>query len=99
MPNKYIEIQKYPYCGRIDETEDYLSEKICCYNIKIRKKIIKIPKQLIVYGDFVLCLTNGIVPSQGIGLPILPNTPAIMKVSHSNVGLSKKLIIAQVIVK
>ena len=44
MPNKYIEIQKYPYCGRIDETEDYLSEKICCYNIKIRKKIIKIPK-------------------------------------------------------
>jgi hypothetical protein len=41
MPNKYIvsiEVQKYPYCGRTDETEDYLSEKICCYTIKIMIK-------------------------------------------------------------
>ena len=30
-------------------------------------------------------------------LPILPNTPAIMKASHSNVRLSKKSIITQVI--
>ena len=46
MPNKYIvsiEVQKDPYCGRTDETEDsdYLSEKICCYTIKIRKKLSK----------------------------------------------------------
>ena len=66
MSNKYIvsiEVQKYPYCGRTDETEDYLSEKICCYTIKIRKKIIKKAKWLIVSGDFVLRFTNGIVPS------------------------------------
>jgi hypothetical protein len=103
MPNKYIvsivsiEVQKYPYCGRTDETEDYLSEKICCYTIKIRKKIIKKAKWLIVYGDFVLRLTNGVVPSQAIGLAIPPQTPAIMRSIHSNVGLSKKAIITQVI--
>ena len=44
MSSKYIvslEVQKYPYCGRTDETEDSLSEKICCSTIKVRKKIIK----------------------------------------------------------
>ncbi len=100
MPNKYIvsiEVQKYPYCGRTDETEDYLSEKICCYTIKIRKKIIKKAKWLIVYGDFVLRLTNGVVPSQAIGLAIPPQTPAIMRSIHSNADLSKQAIIAQVI--
>lgn len=100
MPNKYIisiEVQKYPYCGRTDETEDDLSEKICCYTIKIRKKIIKKAKWLIVYGDFVLRLTNGIIPYQAIGLAIPPQTPAIMRSIHSNGGLSKKVIINQVI--
>ena len=100
MPTKYIvfiEVQKYRYCGRTDETEDYLSEKICCYTIKIRKKIFKKAKWLIVYGDFVLRLTNGIVPSQAIGLAIPPQTPAIMRSIHSNVGLSKNEIINQVI--
>ena len=101
MSSKYIvsiEVQKYPYCGRTDETEDYLSEKICCYTIKIRKKIIKKAKWLIVYGDFVLRLTNGIVPSQAIGLAIPPQTPAIMNYEiYSNADLSKQAIIAQVI--
>jgi hypothetical protein len=49
MPNKYIvsiEVQKYSYCGRTDETEYYLSEKICCYTIRICKKIIKKAKRL-----------------------------------------------------
>ena len=99
MPNKYvisIKIQKYPYCGRTDETEDDLSEKICCYTIKIRKKIIKKAKWLIVYGDFILRLTNGVVPSQAIGLPISPQTPSIVRSIHSNVGFSKKAIIAQI---
>lgn len=97
MPNKYIEVQKYPYCGRTDETEDYLSEKICCYTIKIRKKIIKKAKWLIIYGDFVLRLTNGVIPSQAIGLAIPPRTPAIIRSIHSNTDLSKQAIIAQVI--
>ena len=35
-----IEVYKYPYCGRPDEKEDYLSEKICGCTIKIRKKIV-----------------------------------------------------------
>ena len=100
MSKKYlvsIEVQKYPYCGRLDETEDYLSEKICYYTIKIRKKIIKKVKWLIVYGDFVLRLTNAIVPSQAIGLAIPLQTPTIMRFSHSNVDLSKQAIIGQVI--
>ena len=88
-----VEMYKYPYCGRPDDNKDYLSEKICRYTIKIRKKIIKKAKWLIVYGDFVLSFTNGVVPSQAIGLAIPPQTPAIMRSSHSNVGLSKKAII------
>lgn len=62
-----VEVYKYLYCARLDDTEDYLSDKICCYTIKIRKKIIKKAKWLIVYGDFVfLCVdihTNYIVAS------------------------------------
>ena len=98
--NKYIisvEVLKYPYCGKSIESEEFLSEKICCSTIKVRKKIIKKVKWLIVYGDFVIRLTNGVVPSQAIGLGIPPQTPAIMRSSHSNVGLSKKAIITQVI--
>jgi hypothetical protein len=34
-------VYKYPYCGTLDDTEDYLSNKICCYTIKTRKKFIK----------------------------------------------------------
>ena len=92
-----IEVYKYPYCGTLDDTENYLSNKICCYTIRTRKKIIKKAKCLIVYGDLILRLTNGVVPSQAIGLPISPQTPSIMRSIHSNVGLSKKAIIAQVI--
>lgn len=91
------EIFKYPYSGKLIESEEFLSEKICCYTIKIRKKIIKKAKWLVVYGDFGLRLTNGVVPSQAIGLPIPAHNPAIMRSIHSNVGLSKKAIIAQVI--
>jgi hypothetical protein len=85
-----VEVYKYLYCGRPNKNEDYLSEKICCYIIRTRKKIIKKAKLLIVYGDFILRLTNGVVPSQAIGLPILPQTPSIMRSIHSNVGFSKK---------
>lgn len=92
-----VEVYKYPYCGRPNKNEDYLSEKTCCYTIRTRKKIIKKVKWLIVYGDFILRLTNGVVPSQAIGLPISPQTPLIMRSIHSNAGFSKKGIIAQVI--
>ena len=92
-----MEVFKYPYCGKLIKSEEFLSEKICCYTINIRKKIIKKAKWLIVYGDFVFYLTNGVVPCKAIGLVTPPQTPAIMRSIHSNVGLSKKAIITQVI--
>jgi hypothetical protein len=100
MANKYIvsiEVQKYLYCVRTDETKDYLSEKICFYTIRIRKKIIKKAKRLVVYGDLILRLTNCVVPFQAIGKQILPTTPPIMRSSHSDTP--KKVIIARVINK
>ena len=54
-------------------------------------------KRVLVYGQLISPLTNGLAPIQAIGLPILPNTPAIMRSIHSNAGFSKKTIIAQVI--
>ncbi len=100
MSNKYIvsiKVQKYPYCGRTDENKDYLSDKICRCTIQIRKKIVRKMEWFIVYRDFILRLINGAVPSQAIGLSILPNTPPIMRFIYSNAGLSKKAMIAQVI--
>ena len=81
------EVYKYPYCGRPNKNEDYLSEKICCYTIRTRKKIIKKAKWLIVYRDFILRLTNGVVPSQAIGLPISPQTPLIMRSSKKIISI------------
>ena len=74
-----------------------LSEKICYYTIRIRKKITKKAKRLVAYGDFILRLTNGVILSQVIGLAIPPQTSAIMRSIHSNTDLSKQAIIAQVI--
>jgi len=31
-------VYNYPYCAKLDNTEDYLSEKICRYTIKLLKK-------------------------------------------------------------
>jgi len=36
-----VEVYKYPYCCTLDDTENYLSNKISCYTIRTRKKIIK----------------------------------------------------------
>jgi hypothetical protein len=36
-----IEVDKYPYSGISDDTEHYLSNKICRYNLTTIKKIIK----------------------------------------------------------
>ena len=100
---KYIisrEVYKYPYFAKLDDTEDYLSDKVCRGTIKIRKKIVRKTKRVFVYVQLILSLGNGLAPTQAIeaiGLPILTNTPVIMKFSHPSVGLSKKEIIAQVI--
>lgn len=65
--------------------------------LKFGKKIVRKTKRVFVYVQLILSLGNALAPTQAIGLPILTNTPAIMKFSHSSVGLSKKAIIAQVI--
>ena len=95
-----VEVLKYPYCGKSIDSEEFLSEKICCYTIQIRKKVVRKTKRVFVYGQLILSLGNGLVPIQAIGLPILPITPSIA--IHSNArlpknGLSKKAIIAQII--
>ena len=36
-----VEVFRYPYFGKSIESEEGLSEKICCSTIKVRKKIIK----------------------------------------------------------
>jgi len=38
------EVYKYPYCGKPVEDEEFLSEKLCLYTIKSRKKLFKKPK-------------------------------------------------------
>mmetsp|Transcript_4633 Transcript_4633/g.8591 ORF Transcript_4633/g.8591 Transcript_4633/m.8591 type:complete len:272 (-) Transcript_4633:463-1278(-) len=88
---------KYPYCGKLYDTKDYLSDKVCRGTIKIRKKIVRKTKRIYVYGKLILSLGNRLSPAPAIALPILLNPLTIMKFSHSNVDLSKKAIIAQVI--
>jgi hypothetical protein len=36
-----IEVYKYPYCGTLDDIENYLSNKICCYTMRTHKKLSK----------------------------------------------------------
>lgn len=102
-PKNYIisvEVFKYPYCVKSIESieyEEFLSEKICFYTIKIRKKIVRKTKRVFVYGQLIFSLGNGLAPIQAIGLPILTTTPSIMRSLHLNADLSKQVIIAQVI--
>ena len=93
-----IEVYKYPYCGKINNTENYLSDKICCYTAKICKKFIKRTKLLIFSADFILRLTNGVVSSQAICLliPISPQTPLIMNSINSNADCFKKTKVDQI---
>jgi hypothetical protein len=102
MGKKYIvsiEVQKYPYSVGTDENKDYCSEKFCRYTLRIGKKILKKAKRLGLYVELVLRLTNGVVPSQAIGLPILrTNTPIVRSIySDTPKKVPKKVIIAQVI--
>ena len=85
------EISKYPYCAGEDDNKDYLSDKVCRYTIRIRKKTIKSTRYLILFFEALLILM-GILPMTGaVGTPQL--TPAL---SRTN-SLSKQEIIDQVI--
>ena len=89
--DRSVEVYKYPYCGKLGDTENYLSNKICCYTIRTCKKIIKKAKWLIVYGDLILRLSDGI-----IGLPTSPQISVIALSMNSNAGLSKEYRIDRV---
>lgn len=92
------QVYKFPYNGNFEKNDnDMFSEKFCCCTIKIHKKIIKKIKWSIFYLEVSLRLTNGVAPAQAIGLPLPPQSPAIMRSIHSNADLSKQAIIAQVI--
>ena len=92
------EVFKFPYNGNFEKNDNEMfSEKFCCCTIKIRKKIIKGIRWSIFYLEVSVSVVNGVIPSQAIGLPIPPQTPAIMRSIHSNADLSKQPIIAQVI--
>ena len=96
---KYVgsrEVFKYPYCGTSIEDKEFLSEKICCYTIKLRQKVIKKTKSLVIYLDLILHVTGGIVPSQAIGLWILPKHPPIIRSINSDASFCKKIAIASV---
>ncbi len=80
-----VEVFKYPYCAKSIESYEFLSEKICCYTIKIRKKIVRKTKRVFVYGQLIFSLNTGLAPTQAIGLPILSTTPSVMRSIHSNI--------------
>ena len=99
---KYVisrEVYKYPYCAKLDDTEDYLSDKVCRGTIKIRKKIVRKTKQVFVrvfiYGNLIFTCGTAVLPTQAIGLPMVP-TP-IVRSFPSNIALSKPVIIAYAI--
>ena len=90
---KYVisrEVYKYPYCAKLDDTEDYLSDKVCRGTIKIRKKIVRKTKRVFVYVQLILSLGNGLAPTQAIGLPILPKENLI---NYITLGLNGEIIL------
>jgi hypothetical protein len=89
---------KFPYNVNFEKNDnEMLSEKFCYCTIKVRKKIIKGIEWGIFYIGVSFNFATGIIPSQAIGLPILPTTPLITRSIHSNANLSKQVIIDQVI--
>jgi hypothetical protein len=72
------EVFKFPYNGNFETNDNEMfSEKFCCYTIKFRKKVIKGIKWAIFYLEVSFTGANGVIPSQSIGLPIIPNNPPI----------------------
>lgn len=66
------EIYKYPYCGQPVEDEEFLSEKLCLYSIKCRKKLFKKTNKLFICGRLIWALGNSFIPSQAISVAMLP---------------------------
>jgi hypothetical protein len=90
------EVFKFPWNGNFEPNyNEMFSEKFCCYTINVRKKVRKRIKWAIFYVQVGFPLANGVVPSQVIGLPILPPTSSIMRSIHYDTP--KKVIIARVI--
>lgn len=52
---------------------------------------------MLVYGNFIFRLTNGVVLTQGVSLSILASTLKIYKSNELNGGFSKEAIIVQVV--
>ena len=76
---------------------NFYQKKFVFILLKFGKKVVRKTERVFVYGQLIFSLGNGLAPIQAIGLPILQTTPSIMGSIHSNAGLSKKAIIAQVI--
>ena len=87
------EVFKYPYCGNPFESEEFLSEKVCCYTIRIRKKIVRKAKRGFVYANLIFAISNGLTPIYAIGLPIIPRTDPVMRLIDSDPA--KQLVIAK----
>lgn len=75
---------------------NFYQKKIVPILLRFGKKLSKKLKWLVVYEDFIIRLNNAVVPYQAIGLAIPPQISAIMRSINSNVGLSKKEIITQI---
>ena len=54
-----IKVYKYLYCSAFEDTKNYLSNKICYYIIKIRKKVVRKTKRVFVYGQLIIFFGNG----------------------------------------
>src|SRR5688500_15877798 len=97
-----VEVLKYPYCGKIIESEEFLSEKVCCQITKIVKKFTKAVKKnlkkakpIITSAIFVFRLSNDLIPSHAVGLTPFRITPLIIERSIDlEADLSEKLTIS-----
>jgi hypothetical protein len=85
-----IEVSKCPYYCKLDDSNYYVSERICVCTVKIRKNIIKRTKWVLVYVNLTLLIFNGAIsPLESIGLALPPSQ--IVR----SIDLPKKLIISQ----
>ena len=92
-----IVFDKYRYKSLFGKSKPIHQKALIRFINNDLKNTCQVIKWLIVYGDFVIRLTNGIIPTQAIGFSIPRQTPTIMKSIDSNADLSKQAIIAQVI--
>ena len=97
-----VEVLKYSYCGKIIESEEFLSEKVCCHISKIVKKFTKAVKKnlkkakpIITSAILVFRLSNDLIPSHAVGLTPFRITPLMIHRSiNLEADLSEKLTIS-----